>query len=221
MSRRALSEQSISVRVQPAGAASRCQSCSSELRPCRRLHSCSSGETRGSRARSHAVRLVSAGTTTPSRSTPTRACATRITSPTSSSLGAWREWRCSMENCWTVSRRTPRPIRLSRGFSGVFRVLRHSRTQRRCSAGFFIRPFYKMMLGKQISLKDMESVVRFQGDSSIIVLLQKTAAMQGLRIFPSCTRRFNLSCVACRPCRTVNTTTLLNGSWRMTPPSWT
>lgn len=26
--------------------------------------------------------------------------------------------------------------------------------------GFFIRPFYKMMLGKQISLKDMESVVR-------------------------------------------------------------
>ena len=29
-----------------------------------------------------------------------------------------------------------------------------------CSSGFFIRPFYKMMLGKQISLKDMESVVR-------------------------------------------------------------
>lgn len=28
------------------------------------------------------------------------------------------------------------------------------------SLGFFIRPFYKMMLGKQISLKDMESVVR-------------------------------------------------------------
>lgn len=28
-------------------------------------------------------------------------------------------------------------------------------------SGFFIRPFYKMMLGKQISLKDMESVVRF------------------------------------------------------------
>ena len=27
-------------------------------------------------------------------------------------------------------------------------------------SGFFIRPFYKMMLGKQISLKDMESVVR-------------------------------------------------------------
>lgn len=26
-------------------------------------------------------------------------------------------------------------------------------------AGFFIRPFYKMMLGKQITLKDMESVV--------------------------------------------------------------
>ena len=24
--------------------------------------------------------------------------------------------------------------------------------------GFFIRPFYKMMLGKQIELKDMESV---------------------------------------------------------------
>ena len=28
-------------------------------------------------------------------------------------------------------------------------------------SGFFIRPFYKMMLGKQISLKDMESVVSF------------------------------------------------------------
>lgn len=27
-------------------------------------------------------------------------------------------------------------------------------------AGFFIRPFYKMMLGKPITLKDMESVVR-------------------------------------------------------------
>lgn len=26
-------------------------------------------------------------------------------------------------------------------------------------AGFFIRPFYKMMLGKPITLKDMESVV--------------------------------------------------------------
>lgn len=26
--------------------------------------------------------------------------------------------------------------------------------------GFFIRPFYKMMLGKPIILKDMESVVR-------------------------------------------------------------
>lgn len=26
--------------------------------------------------------------------------------------------------------------------------------------GFFIRPFYKMMLGKPITLKDMESVVR-------------------------------------------------------------
>lgn len=25
--------------------------------------------------------------------------------------------------------------------------------------GFFIRPFYKMMLGKQITLNDMESVV--------------------------------------------------------------
>uniref|UniRef100_A0A672YY76 E3 ubiquitin-protein ligase n=1 Tax=Sphaeramia orbicularis TaxID=375764 RepID=A0A672YY76_9TELE len=30
--------------------------------------------------------------------------------------------------------------------------------------GFFIRPFYKMMLGKQISLKDMESVVRLTLD---------------------------------------------------------
>ena len=37
------------------------------------------------------------------------------------------------------------------------------------SAGFFIRPFYKMMLGKQISLKDMESVVciRFTCDTCV------------------------------------------------------
>lgn len=90
---------------------------------------------------SHAVRLISAGTTTPSRSTPTRACATRITSPTSSSSGAWQEWPCSMENCWTVSRRTPRSIPSSLvfpRFEGSSRLT--------CATLLFCRVFHQTFL---------------------------------------------------------------------------
>lgn len=47
--------------------------------------------------------LVCAGTTTPSKSIPTLACAMRITSPISSSLDVSQEWPCFMENYWMVS----------------------------------------------------------------------------------------------------------------------
>lgn len=51
--------------------------------------------------------LISAGTTTLSKSIPTLACATRITSPTSSSLDVWQGWLCFMESYWMVSCLTP------------------------------------------------------------------------------------------------------------------
>lgn len=59
------------------------------------------------------MHLVSAGITTPYRSTPTRACAMKTISPTSSSSAAWQEWPCSTENCLTVSCQRPQSIQLS------------------------------------------------------------------------------------------------------------
>lgn len=103
--------------------------------------------------------FLTTGTTTLSKSTPTLVCVMRTTSPTSSSLGAWQEWPCFMENYWMVS-----CLALD-SLLGTFSSLSCARFEVFLFShylGFFIRPFYKMMLGKQISLKDMESVVRTQ-----------------------------------------------------------
>lgn len=47
--------------------------------------------------------FITPGTTTLCRSTPTLVCVMRTTSPISSSLDAWQEWLCFMENYWMVS----------------------------------------------------------------------------------------------------------------------
>lgn len=98
--------------------------------------------------------FVTTGTTTLCKSTPTLVCVMRTTSPISSSLDAWQEWPCFMENYWMVS-----CLALD-SLLGTFSSLTCTRVYFFHYLGFFIRPFYKMMLGKQISLKDMESVVR-------------------------------------------------------------
>lgn len=66
--------------------------------------------------------------------------------------------------------------------------------------GFFIRPFYKMMLGKPITLKDMESVVRAH--------LTCASAHRPLAFYSSALiAHFQTRLIVIRP-RTVNTTTL-------------
>lgn len=136
----------------------------------------------------------------------------RTTSPTSSSLGAWQEWLCFMENYWMVSclvldslLGTFSSLSCTRFELGFFHYL-----------GFFIRPFYKMMLGKQISLKDMESVVRTQPCSYKLTKRSgNTEALikAGEWSFTHLLVRY--------VCRTVNITTHWSGFWRMTPLSWT
>lgn len=74
--------------------------------------------------------------------------------------------------------------------------------------GFFIRPFYKMMLGKQISLKDMESVVSF---NTHCVNLPN----QNITKLSECDLFFMLAHI----CRTVNTTTPSSGFSKTIPLS--
>lgn len=100
------------------------------------------------------VLFIATGTTTLCRSTPTLVCVMRTTSPISSSLDVWQEWPCFMENYWMVNCLAVHSLLCtSSSLSCLWFKFFHY-------LGFFIRPFYKMMLGKQISLKDMESVVR-------------------------------------------------------------
>lgn len=86
------------------------------------------------------------------RSTPTQVYVMKITCPTSNSLAVWQAWPCIMENCWMVCAVLTKILLYVVLFLWikVFCVFFEA---------FFIRPFYKMMLQKPITLQDMESVV--------------------------------------------------------------
>ncbi len=117
-----------------------------------------------------------AGTTTHCRSTLTQVYVTRTTCPTSSSSVVWQAWLCIMENCSTVSEACFPLVTIKASFKHLQGVattweerskdfkqilwLYHMLTFLFVFfKAFFIRPFYKMMLQKPITLKDMESVV--------------------------------------------------------------
>ncbi|UYV68273.1 NEDD4 [Cordylochernes scorpioides] len=119
-----------------------------------------------------AVRSV-AVTTTRSKSTQSQAFAMRSISPTSSSLGGLLGWPSIMASCLMVSPlqdlfclfdhliyKPHSIIHQARGseISGLVPNSHYVLNPLLCIPAFFIRPFYKMMLGKSIVLKDMESV---------------------------------------------------------------
>lgn len=155
------------------------------------------------------MHLVSAATTTRYRSTPTRACAMRTTSPTSSSSAAWQEWPCSMENCWTVSRYNPSSCRAH--VSKLFVAQANAAVLQ----GFSSDLSTKWCWGSRSPSKTWSPWYDLN-----VTRLASCCKNLGVRTFLSWIRGFKLLILRCFP-RTVNTTTLSNGSWRMTPPSWT
>lgn len=85
------------------------------------------------------------------RSIPTQAYVTKITCPTSNSSAVWPAWPCTTGNCWMVRAVLDHvPLKRVQTFKRAFFA---------SFEAFFIRPFYKMMLQKPITLQDMESVV--------------------------------------------------------------